>query len=89
VKILVDTSSYDTHKESIMTKKILLALSLAALASGPALAATGAELDTDGDGTISAEEAAAAGLDITTMDVGDDGVLTVEEYDAMTAAPAE
>jgi hypothetical protein len=71
-----------------MTKKILLALSLAALASGSALAATGAELDANGDGVISSEEAQAAGLDITTMDLGEDGVLTVEEYDAMMV-PAE
>ncbi|MFZ0255217.1 MAG: hypothetical protein WAN46_06160 [Gammaproteobacteria bacterium] len=71
------------------TKKILLALSLAALASGSALAATGAEIDADKDGTISADEAAAAGLDITTMEVGDDGVLTVEEYDAIMVPPAQ
>lgn len=72
-----------------MTKKILLALSLAALASGPAFAATGAEIDTDQDGTISAEEAQAAGLDLTTMDLGDDGVLSVEEFDATMAPPAQ
>lgn len=73
-----------------MTKKILLALSLAALVSGPAWAATGAELDTDGDGLISPEEAQAAELDITTMDLGEDGVLTVEEYDAMVVeTPAQ
>ena len=72
-----------------MTKKILLALSLAALASGPALAATGAEIDADQDGTISAEEANAAGLDITTIEVGEDGVLTVEEYDAVMVPPAK
>ena len=72
-----------------MTKKILLALSLAALASGPALAATGSEIDSNGDGVISPEEAQAAGLDITTMDVGEDGVLTVEEYDAIMVTPAQ
>jgi hypothetical protein len=72
-----------------MTKKILLALSLAALAGGPAFAATGAEIDANQDGTISADEAQAVGLDLTTMDVGDDGVLTVEEFDALMAPPAQ
>lgn len=72
-----------------MTKKILLALSLAALAGGPALAATGSEVDTDQDGIISAEEAQAVGLDLTTMDLGDDGVLTVEEFDVLMAPPAQ
>lgn len=72
-----------------MTKKILLALSLAALASGSVLAATGAEVDADQDGMISAEEAQAVGLDLTTIDVGEDGVLTVEEYDTIMVAPAQ
>ncbi len=71
-----------------MTKKILLALSLVAIAGGPALAATGSEVDANKDGTISAEEAQAVGVDITAMDMGDDGVLTVEEYDTFMMPPA-
>jgi hypothetical protein len=40
------------------------------------------EADTDGDGLISADEAAnAQGLDFNTADGDNDGTLTVDEYD--------
>ena len=72
-----------------MTKKILLALSLVAIAGGPALAATGSEVDANGDGTISAEEAQAVGIDITTITDDGDGVITVDEYDTFMMPPAQ
>lgn len=72
-----------------MTRKILLALSLVAIAGGPALAATGSEVDANGDGTISAEEAQAVGIDITTITDDGDGVITVDEYDTFMMPPAQ
>lgn len=63
-----------------MTKKVLLALSLAALATG-AMAGF-SEADTDGDGMLNAEEAAAAGIDVNTADTDGDGMLSEEEAKA-------
>lgn len=65
-----------------MSKKILVALSLAALAGAPAFAATFDEVDADKDGMISAEEAQAAGIDVTTADANQDGSLDQAEFDA-------
>ena len=65
-----------------MSKKILVALSLAALVSAPAFAATFDEVDADKDGMISAEEAQAAGIDVTTADTNQDGSLDQGEFDA-------
>lgn len=40
------------------------------------------EVDTDGDGSISADEAASVeGLDFDAADLDNDGTLTVDEYD--------
>lgn len=72
-----------------MTKKILVALSLAALAGAPAFAATFDEVDADKDGVISAEEAAAAGIDLTTADANQDGSLDQAEFDAAMGAKQE
>lgn len=63
-----------------MTKKVLLALSLAALATG-AMAGF-SDADANGDGMLDAEEAAAAGLDVTTHDQDGDGMLSEEEATA-------
>jgi Ca2+-binding EF-hand superfamily protein len=65
-----------------MSKKILVALSLAALAGAPAFAATFDEVDADQDGMISVEEADAAGIDLTTADANQDGSLDAAEFDA-------
>jgi hypothetical protein len=64
----------------MMTKKVLLALSLAALATG-ALAGF-SEADTDGDGMLNAEEAEAAGIDMSAADTNGDGMLSQEEATA-------
>lgn len=65
-----------------MFKKILVALSFAALASTSALAATFDEVDADQDGMVSAEEAQAAGIDMTTADANQDGSLDQGEFEA-------
>ena len=65
-----------------MSKKLLVALSLAALTSAAAFAATFDEVDMDKDGMISAEEAQAAGIDLTTADANQDGVLDQAEFEA-------
>lgn len=60
---------------------LICALSLAA---APALAATlsFSEIDTDGDGRISSEEASAANLGFAAMDVDADGEISMEEFQA-------
>lgn len=65
-----------------MFKKILVALSFAALASTSAFAATFDEVDADQDGMVSAEEAQAAGIDMTTADANQDGSLDQGEFEA-------
>lgn len=65
-----------------MSKKILVALSLAALASAPAFAATFEEVDANGDGMISAEEAAQVGLEAAAADTNGDGAIDQSEFDA-------
>ena len=72
-----------------MTKKILVALSLAALAGAPAFAATFDEVDADKDGKISAEEAKAAGIDMSTADANQDGYLDQAEFYAVAGAQPE
>ena len=68
-----------------MSKKTLAALALitfsgAALAGAPAFG----DVDTDQDGKISAEEAAAAGMDLTKVDANQDGSVDEAEYKAAT-----
>ena len=68
-----------------MSKKTLAALALitfsgAALAGAPAFA----DVDADKDGKISAEEASAAGMDITKVDANQDGSVDEAEYKAAT-----
>ena len=62
-----------------------LVLSILLRATPPAFAAaplTFEEVDTDGDGLISADEAASVeGLDFNAADGDNDGTLTVDEYD--------
>ncbi|MGC1951102.1 MAG: hypothetical protein WA970_00660 [Gammaproteobacteria bacterium] len=69
-----------------MTKKILVALSLAALTGAPAFAVTFDELDVDKDGKVSAEEAEAAEIDLSTIDVNQDGYLDEAEFNAAAGA---
>lgn len=58
---------------------ILLLVALPALAMIPP---TFEEVDVDGDGLISADEAASVeGLDFTAADADGDGTLSVDEYD--------
>ncbi|MCB1770303.1 MAG: hypothetical protein KDJ31_11495 [Candidatus Competibacteraceae bacterium] len=58
---------------------ILLLITLPVIAATPL---TFEETDTDGDGLISADEAAnVEGLDFNTADGDNDGTLTVDEYD--------
>ncbi len=58
---------------------ILLLVALSALATVPL---TFEEADIDGDGLISADEAAGVdGLDFTAADADADGTLSVDEYD--------
>ncbi|RTR00756.1 EF-hand domain-containing protein [Halomonas nitroreducens] len=40
------------------------------------------DLDADGNGTLSAEEAAAAGLDVKSADADGDGAISEEEFKA-------
>lgn len=68
-------------------KRTLLAAMIAGLgASGAALAAPPAafeQIDTNGDGMISASEASAVeGLDLTSADTNGDGALSRTEYEA-------
>jgi hypothetical protein len=63
-------------------KKLILTAAVLALASGFAWAQSFEELDTDADGMISSEEAAGAGMDVSTADTDGDGALSQEEYDA-------
>lgn len=57
----------------------LLLVAFPAFASAPL---TFEEVDTDGDGLISADEAASVeGLDFNTADGDNDGTLTVDEYE--------
>jgi Ca2+-binding EF-hand superfamily protein len=71
-----------TEGEGLMSKRILVALSLAALTSASAFAATFEEVDANQDGMISAEEAQAAGIDVTTADANQDGALDQSEFEA-------
>ena len=70
-----------------MSKKTLAALALitfsgAAMAGAPAFG----DVDTDQNGSISAEEAMAVeGLDFTKADANQDGALDEAEYGAATA----
>lgn len=61
---------------------ILSALLLVALATFAAAPLTFEEVDTDGDGLVSADEAASVeGLDFNAADGDNDGTLSVDEYD--------
>jgi len=65
-----------------MRTLILPALLLAALPAFAAAPLTFEEVDTDGDGLISADEAASVeGLDFNAADGDNDGTLSVDEYD--------
>ena len=65
-----------------MRALILSALLLVALPIVAAAPLTFEEVDTDGDGLISADEAASVeGLDFNTADGDNDGTLSVDEYD--------
>lgn len=65
-----------------MRTLILPVLLLAALPTFAAAALTFEEVDTDGDGLISADEAAnVEGLDFNAADGDNDGTLSVDEYD--------
>ncbi len=65
-----------------MRVAILPILLLAALPVFAAAPLAFEEVDTDGDGLISADEAAAVeGLDFETADSDKDGTLSVDEYD--------
>lgn len=44
------------------------------------------ELDANGDGALSAEEATAAGLDVETADADGDGAISEEEFKAAKAS---
>jgi len=67
----------------IMFKYTLPALFAIGLAgTGTATAQTFEEADADGDGVISAEEAAAWGIDIAEADQTGDGVLSRDEFEA-------
>ncbi|MDS4040459.1 MAG: hypothetical protein RKP20_04705 [Candidatus Competibacter sp.] len=58
---------------------VLLLATLSAIAAPPL---TFEEVDTDGDGLISADEAASVeGLDFNAADGDNDGTLTVDEYE--------
>jgi Ca2+-binding EF-hand superfamily protein len=63
-----------------MMKKLIPLILL--LFAGAAIAAEFSEVDTDQDGTISSEEAQAAGMDLSTADTNQDGQLSQEEFDA-------
>lgn len=65
-----------------MRTLILPVLLLAALPAFAAAPLTFEEVDTDGDGLISADEAAnVEGLDFNAADGDNDGTLSVDEYD--------
>lgn len=65
-----------------MRTLLLPALLLAALPAFAAAPLTFEEVDTDGDGLISADEAASVeGLDFNAADGDNDGTLSVDEYD--------
>lgn len=65
-----------------MRALILSALLLVALPTFAAAPLTFEEVDTDGDGLISADEAASVeGLDFNAADGDNDGTLSVDEYD--------
>ncbi|MFZ1641729.1 MAG: EF-hand domain-containing protein [Candidatus Contendobacter sp.] len=65
-----------------MRALILPALLLVALPAFAAAPLTFEEVDTDGDGLISADEAASVeGLDFNAADGDNDGTLSVDEYD--------
>jgi hypothetical protein len=70
-------------------KKLVLTAAVLALASGFAWAQSFEELDADADGMISAEEAAGAGMDPSTIDTDGDGAVSQEEFDAAMGAPTE
>jgi hypothetical protein len=80
-------------ENSPMRILILPALLLAALTAWAAAPLTFEEVDTDGDGLISADEAASVeGLDFNAADSDNDGTLSVDEYDIAVenmAAPEE
>ncbi len=65
-----------------MSRKFFVALSFAVLASAPAFAATFEEVDANGDGMISAEEAAQVGLEAAAADTNGDGSIDQPEFDA-------
>jgi opacity protein-like surface antigen len=74
-------------------KKVVLALGLAALLAGPALAQEMdfTAVDADGDGQVTMEEAAGAGWDWTeeqfkAADADGNGVLSQEEFEAVASA---
>jgi hypothetical protein len=52
------------------------------LFGGAAIAADFSEVDTNQDGTISQEEAQAAGMDLSTADTNQDGQLSQKEFEA-------
>jgi hypothetical protein len=63
----------------IILLSVLLLVTLSALAVVPL---TFEEVDTDGDGLVSADEAASVeGLDFNAADGDNDGTLSVDEYD--------
>ncbi|MCB1857896.1 MAG: calmodulin [Gammaproteobacteria bacterium] len=69
-------------KKQILGAMVLAAVSSFALAAAPAFS----EVDTDANGSISAEEASVVdGLDFDAADKDADGSLSVEEYAAATA----
>jgi hypothetical protein len=69
-------------EDSPMRTPILPALLLAALPTLAAATLTFEEVDTDGDGLISADEAASVeDLDFNAADGDNDGTLSVDEYD--------
>jgi hypothetical protein len=69
-------------EDSPMRTPILQVLLLAALPTLAAATLTFEEVDTDGDGLISADEAASVeDLDFNAADGDNDGTLSVDEYD--------
>ena len=69
-------------KKKIATMLALGLFSVGAMAVGPAFG----DVDADGDGAISAEEASKVeGLDIATADTNGDGSLSPDEYAAAAA----
>lgn len=67
----------------LFTALFVSAFAGAALAAAPAFS----EVDTDGNGAISAEEAAAVeGLDVAAADTNGDGSLDQAEYEAAAAS---